>query len=282
MLSKRVIDRRETVLKKTKLKNKKGVALLIVLLVTALLVALIFEFAYATRISLNSAVNFRDSQRAYFLARSGIYAFIKYPDLKTNIPQDEWGVVPLISEGDTLVRIKWEDELGKIKVSRIRNNESTNPSFAWMSELFSNVQIDQGILSTIAVNNLTFLLPTELHQVMNDEDFAKVARFVTTVPAPLATTYQININTAPQEVLEAIGIKQADTIVAQRQRQQLTKSNASIYMDAPTYNNLASYLTDTSTYFKVYSFATVGGYTKQIEAIVNTSGNGNILYWRAL
>ena len=31
--------------------------------------------------------------------------------------------------------------------------------------------------------------------------------------------------------------------------------------------------------FRVYSYATVGGYTKQIEAIVN--GNA-IAYWRAL
>ena len=43
--------------------NERGVALIIVLLVTALLIALIFEFAYGTRISLRAAVNFRDSQR---------------------------------------------------------------------------------------------------------------------------------------------------------------------------------------------------------------------------
>jgi type II secretory pathway component PulK len=82
-------------------RSERGIALLIVLLVTALLIALIFEFSYATRISLNSAINFRDSQRAYFLARSGIFAFIKYGDKLRDyyIPQGEWGVVPLISDG---------------------------------------------------------------------------------------------------------------------------------------------------------------------------------------
>jgi hypothetical protein len=48
-----------------------------------------------------------------------------------------------------------------------------------------------------------------------------------------------------------------------------------------TINNqsIASFLTDGSTgYYKVYSYATVGDYTKKIEAIVN----GNMIsYWRA-
>ena len=53
-------------------RDDRGVALIIVLLVTALLIALIFEFAYGTRISLRATVNFRNSQRAYYLARSGV------------------------------------------------------------------------------------------------------------------------------------------------------------------------------------------------------------------
>ena len=70
--------------------NERGVALLIVLLVTALLLALIFEFAYGTRVSLRAAVNSRDSQRAYFLARSGVnFAGALLSDnLKNNKLQD--------------------------------------------------------------------------------------------------------------------------------------------------------------------------------------------------
>lgn len=268
-------------------RNDRGVALLIVLLVTALLIALIFEFSYATRISLNSAINFRDSQRAYFLARSGLFAFIKYGDkLRDYIPQDEWGVVPMISDGDTVVRIKWEDELGKIRISRIRKNETaTNPSFTWMSKLFYNMALDQGYLDKISDNQLVFQLPSELNQVMNDEDFAKVERFVTTMPPGLSASYQINIQTAPREVLEALGITQADTIVTARSRQQFTQvSDVKNFMDSTTYSNLASNLTITSTIYKVYSYTTVGGYAKQIEAIVNMSNplNPLLYYWREL
>ena len=52
--------------------NEHGVALIIVLLVTALLIALIFEFTYGTRVSLRAAVNYRNSERAHYLARSGV------------------------------------------------------------------------------------------------------------------------------------------------------------------------------------------------------------------
>jgi hypothetical protein len=44
---------------------------------------------------------------------------------------------------------------------------------------------------------------------------------------------------------------------------------------------VSNYLSATppSNIYKVYSYATVGGYTKQVEAIVQ---GGNRLYWRAL
>jgi type II secretory pathway component PulK len=84
--------------------NDRGVALIIVLLVTALLIALIFEFAYGTRISMRSAVNFRDSQRAYYLARSGVkFAGLLLSDnlkkgkLQDQIEQRDWQVVPLMT-----------------------------------------------------------------------------------------------------------------------------------------------------------------------------------------
>ena len=265
--------------------NNRGIALLIVLLVTALLIALIFEFSYATRISVNSAINFRDSQRAYFLARAGVYAFIRYTDMLTqNIPQHEWGVVPLISEADTQVRIKWEDEMGKIDISMIRKRAplSTNPTYDWMTQLFFQKEIDQGILDKIDENQMTFRLPTQLHQVMNDQDFAKIARFITTPMTPdNIASYTININTAPREVLEALGISQAALIVTERERQQISATNVKNFIDEQTYSKLSGNLTYSSTKYKVYSYATVGGYTRQVEAVI-LKGNPVPLYWRAL
>jgi hypothetical protein len=273
----------ETIMRSQRKTSDRGVALLIVLLVTALLIALIFEFSYATRISLNNAINFRDSQRAYFLARSGIFAFINYGDKLRDIyiPQGEWGVVPLISDGDTQVIIKWEDERGKINISKIQKPSSIyNPTYDWMTQLFFYEKINQEILDTIGDNHITFQLPTELHKVMSDEDFYKIERFVTT----MTPDHKINIKTASREVLEALGITQAERLISDRKQIKLEQpENIKPYFSSDqVYNSVATQLyfpSGSSDTYKVYSYATVGGYTKAIEAVVN---GRSISYWRAL
>jgi type II secretory pathway component PulK len=260
--------------------NDRGVALLIVLLVTALLIALIFEFSYATRISLNNAVNFRDSQRAYFLARAGIYAFMNYGDkLRDNyIPQGEWGIVPLISDGDTQVMIKWESEQGKIPISSVTK---VSDAYSMLSQLFSIKQISQDILDNQIVAKQNYYLVSELHTVMSDEDYLKVAPYVTVSPVP---PRKININAASAEVLQSLckSLGKDDGVVGMIISKRSSKpyaSTAEITSTSGMDSLVATYLDVTNTYFKVYSYATVGGYTKMIEAVVN--GN-NISYWRAL
>jgi type II secretory pathway component PulK len=257
--------------------NNRGIALLIVLLVTALLIALIFEFSYATRISLNSAVNFRDSQRAYFLARAGVYAFIRYTDKLTgNIPQNEWGVVPFISEGDTQIRIKWEDEAGKISIPRVVQG---NDSYKRLQQLFDIKAVSQDVLDKQVVDKQYFYVLSDLHQVMSDEEYGKVNNFLTVVPVP-----KININTASLEVLQSLcrSLGKDDSVaslVINKRRDQPFASSSDI-TNMPGMDVLvASYLGYTSNTYKVYSYASVGGYTKQVEAIIN---GPQVLYWRAL
>jgi DNA uptake protein ComE-like DNA-binding protein len=263
--------------------NNRGIALLIVLLVTALLIALIFEFSYATRISKNSAVNFRDSQRAYFLARSGVYIFAKYPQLQDNLPQGEWGVVPIVSGGDTLVRIKWEDETGKIKVTDVKNDKATQ---SMIRTLFDNKRIDLAVYDkltdpTSEIYRLGLL--AGLHQYMSDEDFNKVYESLT---VSLVPTHTININTASADVLQSLGIS-ADAvglIIQGRQKTPYADLEKVPGIGGIQINglNLSSYLTTTvGGYSTVYSYATVGGYTRQIEAIISKNPL-KIFYWRAL
>jgi type II secretory pathway component PulK len=275
-------------------RNDRGVALLIVLLVTALLIALIFEFSYATRISLNNAINFRDSQRAYYLALSGLNAFKnpKYGDkLREMIPQGEWGVVPVISEGDTVVRIKWEDESGKIKINDVRKDPVI---LAIVTNLFETVEnIDTSVINKIIdpssdISNLSLL--SGLHQYMSDEDFIKVSDCLTMNSVKDSKGYvSININTAPADVLLSLGISPGAVgmIVEARKKIAYTDSDLQngripgiegVKINTTDLKNLIA-TTSKSGIYKLYSYATVGGYTKQIEAIVNGSG---ITFWRAL
>jgi type II secretory pathway component PulK len=273
--------------------GNRGVALLIVLLVTALLIALIFEFAYGTRVSLRAAVNFRDSQRAYFLARSGVYVFAKSKELRDAVPQGEWSVVPIVSGGDTELRLRWEDESGKIYAADVKTNRVT---YNMLQALFENRSIDLAVLdrmtdttTTSTINKLGLL--TGLHQFMSDEEYEKVKDFLTVTQAqgttPLQTQVRkININTASLEVLQSLckGLGKDDSvaglIISRRNSNPFTSTSEIVNMSGMD-PLVASYLDVTSNIYKVYAYATVGGYTKQVEAIIDLT-KSSPLYWRAL
>jgi len=272
------------------LRNEHGVALLIVLLVTALLIALIFEFAYATRISLNSAVNFRDSQRAYFLARSGINAFIKGGDgLRKLIPPGDWYPLPFLSEESTVIMVKWEDESGKIKINDIKNDPATKEV---VTRLFETMKgIDRKVVDGMTDQNsdiTSLTLLSGLREFMSNDEFMKVADSLT-VSLVSRNTVSINVNTASRDVLQSLNIPAMDVerIVQDRKdtpyaATDLTSTGrlSSIIGLQINRANLQSYLkTESAGYYKYSAYATVGGYTKQVEAIVN----GNVIsYWRAL
>jgi hypothetical protein len=256
-----------------------------VLLITALLIALIFEFAYGTRVSLRAAANFRNSQRAYFLARSGFGVFAKFPELIGYIPQGEWGVVPYVSEGDRELKVRWEDESGKLDISRVIATP-TDPGFNRLVPLFFNRGVNQKVLNDISdwmtakhVNR--FYLLSDLHQFMSDEEFGKVQDALT-----VSQLTKINVNTASVDVLKSVfpnNVGKAAEIAEKRKTEPFTDSMLTAYLNANGLSNLASGLTTTSNVFKVSSYATVGGYTKQIDAIITLGGSRyTVNYWRAL
>jgi type II secretory pathway component PulK len=270
-------------------KNNRGVALIIVLLVTALLIALIFEFAYGTRISLRAAVNYRDSQRAYYLARSGVFLFGKFkdrPELEGILPrQGEWGENPLFPG----LRIRWEDESGKLDIHQVIKGTT---AFNRLSNLFTIRGVDQAALDRMndwmRDQQRSFYLLTELHGFLSDEEFQMVQDALTVVTVP-----RVNINTASADVLRSIGLdpftakRIAERTVEQpfRDSQEVTNWFTSETALSPGDRvAIVSSLTTTGNVFKVNSVATVGGYTKMVEAII-TRGTGSAVtvnYWRAL
>jgi type II secretory pathway component PulK len=284
-----------------KVPNERGVALIIVLLVTALLIALIFEFAYSTRISLRAAINFRDSQRAYYLARSGVnftgrylaYNLQKDPVTGAtheydNLEERDWQTVPYIPGNDTELRVRWEDETGKINIS---NATKGSDAYNRLVILFTNLGINQNILDQISAwmieEKRSFYLLSDIHQFLSDEEFRKVQDYVTVLPLSVTPGNKIDINTAPAAVLVSLGMSEnaAQTIV-ERRNQQLFKptDDLSSYIGQNS-AAIAGQLSFTSNVFSVNSYATVGGYLKQADAIITRAGDGSgftILYWRAL
>ena len=269
------------------MKNNRGVALLIVLLITALLTALIVEFAYGTRVSVRSAVNYRDSQRAYFLARAGVNFAgallsdnLKKGKLQNNLEQRDWQVVPIVSTGDTELRIRWEDEGGKINISTVFKG---NDAYKRLGKLFEVLAINQDSLDRMVENKKNFFLTDELHQVLSDEEFRKLKDFVTVSPVA-----RVDVNTASSEVLQSLGLSagMAQMVVEKRTTEPFKLQEEVNAFLGNENTMVAGQLSVTSDVFKVYSFATMGGYTKQVEAVITRSADTynpfKISYWRAL
>lgn len=284
-----------------KVPNERGVALIIVLLVTALLIALIFEFAYGTRISLRAAINYRDSQRAYYLARSGVnfageylaYNLLKDPETGVtheydNLEERDWQTVPYIPGNDTQLRMRWEDESGKINIS---NATKGSDAYNRLVILFSNLGIGQDILDQISewmiAEKRSFYLLSELHQFLNDNEFRKLQDYVTVLPPSATPGNKIDVNTAPAAVLQSLGMSTnaAESIVAQRSEQPFKPTDDLSPFIGQNSAAIAGQLCFTSNVFSVNAYATVGGYTKQVDAIITRASDGSgftILYWRAL
>lgn len=280
--------------------DERGVALIIVLLVTALLIALVFEFAYATRISLRAAVNYRDSERAYYLARSGVNVAGRYLayNLKTDatgsnhkyerLEQKEWQPVPFQAGADASVVVRWDDESAKIRITDVQVNRIRQNMLRSLFEVQKGIDttvLDRMMENTSTVSRLKLL--TGLHQYMTDEDYKKVFRLLTVVPV----INNVNINTASEDVLMSMGISSSAASLIINDRQKAPITDLTNY--APLSNvmiegsKVTNFMTDSSDIFTVYSSATVGGYEKTVQAVIQRNAGGtftvlNNYYWTVL
>jgi general secretion pathway protein K len=261
--------------------EERGVALLIALLVMTLLMALVMEFAYGTRVSLRAAANFRDARRAEHLALSGVNVAGKILAelLRNNRPQDnleqrEWQVVPVMSGDDTELRVRWEDEAGKINIASLGAGQQ---SLVRLERLFGERAIPLDVLDRLKERR-TLRLLDELHQVLSDEEFGKLWDRREAGIVPLVTVSgsdAVNVNTAPAPVLQSLGLSaaQASLIIEGRSRGPYTDKTG-----IPGYEGInpsvQGYLVVSSNIFTVHAHATVGGYTKQAEAVVTRNAGG--------
>ncbi len=294
-------DTEEPGLERSRL-NDHGMALIIVLLVTALLIALIFEFAYGTRVSLRAAVNYRNSERAYYLARSGVNAagriLVAYNlisqvtgssvNLKYKLLEErEWQHIPFQAGDDAKIDVRWDDEASKIRITDVQTNAIRQDI---LSRLFESKGIDRTVLDRMkeltgnTINQVKLL--TELHQYMSDDDFDKVSPFLTVRPE----VNNIDINTASMDVLTSMGISAntAGLIIEDRQSAPIADpvnyAPLGNFMIPGTTSKVTNFLTDSSDIFTVYSRAIVGGYTRVMQAIIQRNPNGFTVlnYWTVL
>lgn len=110
--------------------NERGMALLMVLVVVALLSSLLIEFSFSSLVDLRATENYRDRTKAYYLARGGIEAgrMILAEDINDYDHSSEfWGTgLPGIPAGDGDISIQISDYSGRFNVNFVADTRG-NP-----------------------------------------------------------------------------------------------------------------------------------------------------------
>ncbi len=113
-----------------KLGGQRGMALLLVLVIVALLSALLIEFSFSSLVDLRATETFRDRSKAYYLARGGVEAarmMLQDDDNDYDHPTELWAnELVNIPAGDGDVSIRISDLSGKFNVNYVADQRG-NP-----------------------------------------------------------------------------------------------------------------------------------------------------------
>jgi len=142
------------------IKDNKGIALVITLLVLTLLIVVILEFSQGMRVEARAAANFRDDIKAYYLARSGVTFAIAMleDDNKTDQNYDSlnelWAQkIPPIPLGDGFVSVEITDEDSRINVNKMSTGFGTvngETMRLFMVRFLKQFELEEDIADSIA------------------------------------------------------------------------------------------------------------------------------------
>lgn len=300
------------------MKDERGFALVITLLISALLVALAVEFVDEVFVETSARQNFTDAQQASIMAGSGIDLAIKGLQLSLagrsyNSLADMWAR-PFQKEdesGSLLVTI--EDESGKLNLNSCWGDNGTaiSPYSDFAGRLFKNAGLSLDLLDALAdwrdtddephsaggetpwystlkppyaAKNGKLETVDELRLVKGFDagTVERLRRFVTVYDECTA----INLNTAPRELIASLAEEMTDDLAGNIVDYRKTTPFKSVNdlgnvpgMTGRMVQSLQLYASVNGTAYRIHSTARVNGTTRTVEAVVRASG-WQILYWR--
>lgn len=293
------------------MKNRKGFALVITLLVVTILVAVVVEFIHEAYVDTSLSRNFANAQQASLLAESGVNAGIKI------LQTPSVAGVPLSSVIDLGKPLTYETEQGQLVVSiedqssKINLNAvaSTDKVREMAFRLFEKLEVPTSLVDSVAdwtdsddrlqgggseASFYASLTPQYLVRnapLQSVEELGLVYGFA---GKPLETLRpfiavspvfekMININRAPKEVLASLPNMTED--LAQRIIDNQPFGNVHDVarvpgMDGPIFQGLQGWITVKGNVYRIISEGKVGETTRVIEAVVSISSPPKFLYWR--
>lgn len=142
------------------IRDNKGIALVITLLVLTLLIVLILEFNSGMRVEARAAANFRDDIKAYYLAKSGVTFAIAVledddkTDQNFDALNENWAQkLPPIPFGDGFVTVEITDENSRINVNKMSTgfgSVNSDNMRALMGRFLKQFELEEDIANAIA------------------------------------------------------------------------------------------------------------------------------------
>lgn len=297
-------------------RSQKGIALVTTLIITAILVAVLAEFAFSIYISTARAGNFKDSSRAGLLAEDGVnFARAALEELlirKSELTMGEDGLSFTKQTGeDSAIEIKVVDELSKdsLKVAYSATgllNDNVDGEYArLLKALGLNERLKESLADWIDQDSEERQYGAEAGEYQRlskpykpkngdldstdelllikgytPEVYKKLSPYV----SPYNPDGLVNINTAGKTVIKSLadGITDelADKVISFRKSSPF--KDKSDIMKVPGFEKIGFSLQDRITtqtnIFRIISKAHAGDAVREVEAVV--LAGGGVLYWR--
>jgi general secretion pathway protein K len=285
------------------LRDERGFALIITLLITALLVALTVEFVDEVFVDTSARHNYVEAQQASFLAESGVTGGIKLLQLTLANQSfssllDIWARPLEIDDETGHLSVTMEDESSKLNFNQVFGATGL-PVFPVNFDIATRLLKKLG-LSPDLLDALADWVDTDddphpagaeslYYATLKPPYKAKNARLDTIGELALVKGFNnalgaININTAPKEIIAALDDRMTDSLTQQvlDYRKTTPFQYPADLAKVPGMETIALGLststTTKGTVYRIVSQATVGETTRIIEAVVRI--DGNVLYWR--
>ena len=291
---------------------QKGMALLIVLLIMAIMTAMVVEFASATYTANCSLYNWKDAQNISLAARSGINLAIKMAS--DNFDRYSYTypgtvVVPVPNvwqnfEGQVVVKV--EDENAKFNLNSLvlPNGTLNKTAYESFRRLLVYMELDEQIADKIAdwinrnrktslgtaevsANNSYMNSVDELWLIADSKACEKIVPFVTVYGIGAVYANIINVNTASVPVLMALDDTMnsalAERIVNYRSIEPFKATSDIVKVagfEGPLGQSLMGKIAVKAANFRLISEASQDHLKRIINCVVENSGGGcTVRYW---
>lgn len=301
-------------------RGERGFVIVVVLLITAILVAVVVEFAYSVYLATARAGNFMHGQKASLLAGRGMeFAGAAIEDLlkqNPNLTIEKDGLVFFETEGDMTITIRVVDELGKLSLRTVyeQNGVRNDKIHDEYSRLLKNLDIEDGpalvgaLADWIDSDDEPRLYGAEAadYRAAYNKPYTPGNAYIESVDdllmikgydpeifgliSPLVSAYNnsglVNINTATEEALMALSDDMTEGLARKIQgaRAETPFRNTSDLMKVSGFEvigfDLQDKITVTSDTFRIYSKVTSGEIERQAEAVYRIKSG--FVYWREM